>query len=105
MNKLVLVFFAGSIMVACTPKTAEVIEVMEVEKNVEVNEDQALNEHIAEGSKLYSANCGKCHKLFDASEFSKDQWETIVPTMAKKAKLDAVAENKVLQYVLSETGK
>lgn len=87
------------IMVACSPKTTEVIEV-EGEAP-----DAFPSSEVAEGSQLYNDNCGKCHKLKTVTDFTPEQWKTIVPDMAEKAKLDETQENKILQYVLWKTSK
>lgn len=90
-------FLASSLIVlaACTPKTAEVIEPVETVT--------FPNTDVASGSKLYAENCGKCHKLKTVTNYSTEQWKTIVPKMAKKAKIDGTAESQVLQYVLWKT--
>jgi nitrate/TMAO reductase-like tetraheme cytochrome c subunit len=95
MKKLSFFAVAYIVLTACTPKTAEVIEM--AEPVVFPSTD------VAEGSKLYAENCGKCHKLKTVNKFSTEEWKTIVPRMAKKAKIDAMAENKVMQYVLWKT--
>lgn len=90
-----LMAFAAIVLVACTPKTAEVVV---KEETVEFPSTD-----IAEGSKLYVENCGKCHKLKTVTDFSSEQWKKIVPNMAAKAKLDATAENQIMLYVLWKT--
>ena len=87
-------FFAASLtmLVACSPKTAEVVE--------KVENEEYPTAAIGEGSALYAANCGKCHKLKTVTDYTAEQWQKIVPPMAQKAKLDATQQDKVLQYVL-----
>ena len=94
-----ITFIAASIILlaACTPKTAEVVV---AEAPVEFPSTD-----VAEGSKLYAENCGKCHKLKTVTNYSQEQWKTIVPKMAAKAKIDATAESKVMQYVMWKTEK
>jgi hypothetical protein len=38
--------------------------------------------------------------LKTVTNYSTEEWQKIVPRMAKKAKIDATAESKVLAYVL-----
>jgi len=90
------------VMVACSPKTTEAIEVVEVEETVP---DAFPSAEVAEGSQLYTDNCGKCHKFKVMSDYTQEQWKVIVPDMAEKAKLDETQENKILQYVLWKTTK
>ncbi len=42
---------------------------------------------LAEGEKIYNDNCGKCHELHEASEFTAHKWGKIIPEMAEKAEL------------------
>lgn len=89
-----MTFFAAfAVLVACAPKTTEVIE----EKSTTTT---TMTAEISEGSALYAANCGKCHDLPKEQKYSAEKWKVIVPDMSKKAKLDATAENKIMQYVL-----
>ncbi|MEP6675970.1 MAG: cytochrome c [Ferruginibacter sp.] len=55
---------------------------------------------ILAGNKLYRANCGKCHELKDPGSYKKDRWNSIMITMAPKAKLDDKQKSLVLAYVL-----
>ena len=91
MKKITLTFFAAALMVACTPRTAELVE--------ENRADEFPSTEIAEGSTLFADNCGKCHALPEINKYSQEQWKGIIPPMAKKAKLDATAENKIMNFV------
>jgi len=94
-----LSFLVASIIIlgACTPKTTEVV--------VKEEKSEFPSTEIAEGSSLYTDHCGKCHKLKTVTDFTQEEWKKIVPDMAKKAKLDATQENKILLYVLWKTEK
>jgi hypothetical protein len=98
MKKLVFTFSAIALLVACAPKTTEVIEKVETLETEKTNDFP--NGEIAEGDYLYTEHCGKCHDLPKIDKYSEQKWRGIVPTMAKEAKLDAIQENKILQYVL-----
>ena len=98
MNKLSLIAVGIVVLAACAPKTAEVIS--PVEKPATVVASEFPSSEIAEGSKLYAENCGKCHALKTVTDFSSEQWHKIVPNMSALAKIDATKENKILQYVL-----
>jgi hypothetical protein len=94
-NSLFIAVGLVTILFSCAPKTVEVATVKEAPK--------FPTTEIAEGSTLYQENCGKCHKLKVVSNFSAVEWKSIVPRMAKKAKLDAASESKVMAYVLWQT--
>ena len=98
MKKLFFTFSAIALLVACAPKTTEVIDKVETpESNKTIDFPSG---EIAEGDYLYTENCGSCHKFKTITKYSEAQWKKIVPNMAEKAKLDATQENKILQYVL-----
>lgn len=102
MKKISFLISTLIILAACSPKTTEIIEVVEVEESVP---DAFPSAEVAEGSQLYNDNCGKCHKFKVMSDYTQEQWKVIVPEMAEKAKLDETQENKILQYVLWKTSK
>lgn len=58
-----------------------------------------LTPELAEGKNLYENNCAKCHKLYDAKDFSKEEWKPIVLRMQKKARLDDAAGEKIYNYL------
>ena len=58
-----------------------------------------LNPELAEGKSLYENNCAKCHKLYDTKEFSAEDWKPIVARMQKKAHLEDLDGQKILNYV------
>ncbi len=92
MKKLFFTFSAITLLIACSPKTAEVVgPTMPIDYP---------SSDVAEGDHLYNENCGKCHKFKTITKYSEEQWRKIVPKMAEKAKIDATKENKILQYVL-----
>lgn len=58
-----------------------------------------LTPELMEGKNLYENNCAKCHRLYDAKEFSAEDWKPIVARMQKKAHLDDIAGQKIYNYV------
>jgi cytochrome c peroxidase len=104
------VFFALStlaIIVACTPKTAEVVEVVKgtTEETTEAVVMRKPSVEESEGMTLYNAHCGKCHEHKTISDYSFERWTKIVPNMASQAKLDATQESKIMAYVKWQLGK
>jgi nitrate/TMAO reductase-like tetraheme cytochrome c subunit len=98
------VFFALStlvLIVACTPKTAEVI----TETTTEPVALRKPSVEESEGMTLYNANCGKCHDFKVISDYTMESWTKIVPNMAAKSKLDATQESKIMAYVKWQLGK
>ncbi|WP_309613953.1 cytochrome c [Flavobacterium sp.] len=58
-----------------------------------------MTAELAEGKSLYENNCAKCHKLYDAKDFSAEEWKPIVSRMQKKAHLDDLAGQKIYNYI------
>jgi cytochrome c5 len=58
-----------------------------------------MTPELAQGKELYDNNCAKCHKLYDAKDFSAEEWKPIVDRMQIKAHLDAVQGQKIYNYL------
>lgn len=54
------------------------------------------------GYSLYSANCGKCHTLYDPAKRNLEQWNSILPKMFPKTKLSAEERANVRAYIVSK---
>lgn len=57
---------------------------------------------LEEGKSLYESNCAKCHKLYDATDFSKEEWKPIVGKMQKKAHLTDEQGTMIYNYLASK---
>lgn len=53
------------------------------------------------GQMLFKQDCGKCHALPAPKSKTETQWRSIVPKMAKKAKVDSATEDSILKYVVT----
>jgi len=40
---------------------------------------------VAQGAKVYSENCGRCHNARPAEEYTKKEWSVVIPHMRAKA--------------------
>lgn len=58
--------------------------------------------NVAEGKSLYENNCAKCHKLFEAKEFSKEEWGPILVRMQKKAHLSDDEMAGISNYIYTQ---
>jgi len=92
MKKLVLLLSIGSTLLACSPKTGEVVK-------LERTTIMTPSADLANGFELYQTNCGGCHELKNELAYSKEQWQVILPKMAKEAHLDATQEKSISNYV------
>ena len=60
---------------------------------------------IADGEKLYTARCGKCHDLHKPDEFTAAEWPGSLRSMAPKAKLNQSMKDMVMAYVTANAKK
>lgn len=91
MKKISFIIALGALMVACSPKTAEVAETVET-----LN---FPNETVSTGYALYGSDCAKCHKAKEVKKYTREQWDKILPNMAKKAKLEGDQEATIDAYI------
>jgi len=106
-NKTLALLFLGSIVVACSPKVAEVVA-EEVPETPEATTEETVvsaEEALAmDGKVIYSANCAKCHDLPIVDSYSKEKWAKIYPSMADNSKLtpsDRATVNAYIQWELA----
>jgi len=91
MKKLMLGFAAITLLAACgTKSVAETVEEAPLE---------FPNETIAAGYALYSSDCSKCHRAKTVENFSREQWDEILPKMARKAKISDEQELQINEYI------
>ncbi len=60
-------------------------------------------EQLAEGQKLYAANCAKCHTLFAPGKFGEKRWIHEIDEMSGKdyANIDAKTKESISKYILT----
>lgn len=51
------------------------------------------------GRKLYVSKCAKCHKLYDLTKYSDEQWHVWMDKMCRKAKLQPDQKTLISAYV------
>ena len=90
-TKLFAMATIGIFIFACSPKVSQ----PEAPKTPEA----PLSPELAAGKMLYENNCGKCHKLYDRSAFSKENWRPIVERMTRKARLTSEQGEKIYSYI------
>jgi cytochrome c5 len=62
-------------------------------------------ENAIAGYNLYNAKCNRCHGLHRPGEFTKIQWEKILPEMLRDAKIFDADEKKILTDYLVANSK
>ncbi|MFT5778676.1 MAG: hypothetical protein ACI837_001632 [Crocinitomicaceae bacterium] len=100
MKHLFLAFAAVGLLIACTPKTAEIVPVV---TETETTEESMPLADIGEGKVIWLTDCTKCHygqKVIE--DYTKLQWEGILPKMIKNAKLNDDKARQIRAYVYWE---
>ena len=61
------------------------------------------SEQLAEGQKLYAANCAKCHSLHAPGKFGEKRWNHEIDEMSGKeyANIDAKTKESITKYILT----
>ncbi|KIA94660.1 MULTISPECIES: cytochrome c [unclassified Flavobacterium] len=97
-SRILTVAALAVIVFSCAAKkdAPKVVETAEPVKMIE------LTPAVATGQNLYDNNCGKCHKLFKATDFTKEDWKPILVRMQKKAHLDDAQMASVSDYITSQ---
>lgn len=65
----------------------------------------ATNEQIAGGYALFTGKCGACHKLFHPSKYTVEEWQPILKSMFKKAKIANGSEQEMIQMYVASKAK
>lgn len=58
-------------------------------------------EMFAQGRTISANNCLRCHKQKDATKYTEEQLNKIIPNMAKKAKITDEEKDIVLKYYIA----
>ncbi len=94
-TKILGLLVMGAMVYSCASKPVAATAPKEEVKVV------ILTAELAEGKNLYENNCAQCHKLFEPTDFSKEQWKPIVSRMQRKAKLDDTQGARIYDYLTS----
>lgn len=102
------VFFIG-LLISCGTKSAVSTRTETNSKTEEVavaSKKEAktvvMTQALAEGKESYENNCAKCHRLFEATEYSKENWAPILVKMQMKAKLDDAQMASISNYIYAQ---
>ncbi len=96
-TRIIGIFLLGTLAYACASKSTVATAPKEEEKPKVV----VLSAALTEGQNLYENNCAKCHKLYDAKDFTKEEWKPIVLRMQRKARLDDAQTASIYNYITS----
>jgi mono/diheme cytochrome c family protein len=94
---------ATLLLVQCSPKTGK--STAASTSTAKTTGPQYTEAQVNEGHSIYTANCGKCHKLFNPSDKSLEKWNAVLPPMIKKAHLSDEQGELVRAYVMANIKK
>jgi|ERR1051326_1678430 cytochrome c5 len=96
----VLIFTIAAAVVCC--KTVSLAPTAQDESIAKTKWADANLDQLNAGYKLYTDNCGRCHKLHKPTEYDETRWTKIVPWMGKKAELKETDQQLILHYLLAK---
>lgn len=102
-NKLFILAVTTTLVVSCNTTKKITQETTKAVEETKLTTETNLS--LIEGKALYDNNCGKCHKLFDANEYTAEEWKPIVDRMQAKAKIDDNQTALVYAYLSSNAKK
>ena len=97
MNVKPVYLLAVVLMLGCST-TKKVVVVKPETKTV-------LSETALQGQTLYENNCKRCHRLYNASEFTAARWPSILDSMQKKAKITDQQKELISEYLAVNSKK
>jgi len=113
MKYFFIAFTAVSLLIACTPKVAEIIEETETAEEVVTSTDGDMpNTDIGAGKIIFLKDCVTCHgytsgplSIAGLGHFTKAQVDDVLPKMIENAKLDEKQSRQVTSYLYWELEK
>ena len=91
MKKGLIAFSILLFTASCSDKTTPTVE-----------EVKLPTAELQSGKTIYEKKCHRCHKLKVIDNYSAEQWNNILPDMAKKSRLSEGDEALVKGYVIWE---
>lgn len=102
-KKLTTIIFSSAILVSCAEKVIKPISSNENPVKTQTESPAFAKNYDRETAKaLHDRACYKCHDLYKPTDYTDEQWATILKSMAPKANLNVVETALVLQYLTNE---
>jgi len=86
---------------APSAKASEVTAVQQAPVTAATVKDVVSLKEMEDGKKLYVSNCVSCHAMKNPSDFTAAQWNNILPSMSRKAKIDEATQASIKKYLLA----
>jgi cytochrome c5 len=59
-------------------------------------------DYLNQGYSIFNYKCTTCHEVKMPQDFSVEDWNSIMPKMGRKARLDSTEYNEVFHYILTK---
>ncbi|HXB11321.1 MAG TPA: hypothetical protein VNZ45_05000 [Bacteroidia bacterium] len=59
-------------------------------------------DNLNQGYSIFDDKCTDCHGVKKPQDFTVEEWNSIMPKMGRKAKLDSTQYNMVFRYILTK---
>ncbi|MER3465405.1 MAG: hypothetical protein C4329_14335 [Chitinophagaceae bacterium] len=117
MKKIAIVVTIAGAVFACSPKTAPTTSTTNTTNttsttstssnstNTNSSASASTASTIEAGHVVYDNRCGRCHGLKDVTKYTTAQWDGILKSMIRKAKLDDTQAQQVTAYVMANANK
>ena len=102
--KQICLLFASALAGALLIGTGLTPAHAEPEKKADAKTDQKPAPKKLTGAELYAINCARCHPERYATEFTVDQWKTIMLHMRVRANLPAEQVKVIVKYLQEDAG-
>ncbi|MCP2027288.1 cytochrome c5 [Flavobacterium sp. HSC-32F16] len=100
--RIVSITFSVLFLAACSSTKSTAVASAVTTPAAETVASVELTPELAEGKNLYENSCVRCHKLYEPTKFSKEEWQPILVRMQKKAKLDDIKMASITNYLHSQ---
>ncbi len=91
LKKIVVILVLGCIVYGCKPTLYMPAS------------NDASQQQLLAGRKLYLDHCSSCHNLYFPNQFTAGQWQNNINEMQLRAKITDEEKGKILKYLLNHS--
>jgi nitrate/TMAO reductase-like tetraheme cytochrome c subunit len=62
-------------------------------------------QQVSDATSLYAAKCMRCHKFYEPTDYSQQEWDTWLHKMSRKSKLKPAQEELLTRYLAAYRAK